>query len=106
MGITPYIPGLSIIKQKSVYRSFYFALSAPVLHIPENKDIKEDIKSPSVLDMLPSTSDSIVLEQPSQEFKLAPTPAQLGKAPLQRRQSMGKFESVSALNIYIWLVWP
>lgn len=24
------------------------------------------------------------------EFKLAPTPAQLGKAPLQRRQSMGK----------------
>lgn len=29
-------------------------------------------------------------EEPNKEFKLAPTPAQLGKAPLQRRQSMGK----------------
>lgn len=33
------------------------------------------------------------------EFKLAPTPAQLGKAPLQRRQSMGK------LIIYLKVQW-
>lgn len=30
-------------------------------------------------------------EELDKEFKLAPTPAQLGKAPLQRRQSMGKY---------------
>ncbi|CAH1158712.1 unnamed protein product [Phyllotreta striolata] len=71
-------------------------ISAPVLHIPECKDIKEDAKSPSVLDMLPSASDSIMLEQPNTEFKLAPTPAQLGKAPLQRRQSMATFVPTSS----------
>lgn len=30
-------------------------------------------------------------EQHSATFVLAPTPAQLGKAPLQRRQSMGNY---------------
>lgn len=30
------------------------------------------------------------IEEERQTFILAPTPAQLGKAPLQRRQSMGE----------------
>lgn len=57
-----------------------------------------EIKSPpsttistSVSDMLPPISDILFSEPKNQEFKLAPTPAQLGKAPLQRRQSMGKY---------------
>lgn len=58
------------------------------------KDVKteKEIKSPIVTDMLPPSSGHIESQPESQnhEFKLAPTPAQLGKAPLQRRQSMGK----------------
>lgn len=35
-------------------------------------------------------NSDIINSEADKEFKLAPTPAQLGKAPLQRRQSMGK----------------
>lgn len=35
--------------------------------------------------------DTVSVAEPDKQFKLAPTPAQLGKAPLQRRQSMGKY---------------
>ncbi|XP_057651023.1 putative transcription factor capicua isoform X5 [Diorhabda carinulata] len=70
--------------------------SGAVLHIPETNDnnIKEDIKSPT-LEMIPPVSESL-LDKPNQEFKLAPTPAQLGKAPLQRRQSMAAFVSTNS----------
>lgn len=75
----------------------------------EMKDVKaeKDIKSPTTTDMLPPSSTHIEThsEPQSHEFKLAPTPAQLGKAPLQRRQSMGKsclysvwFESNTAVS--------
>ncbi|KRT79820.1 hypothetical protein AMK59_7148 [Oryctes borbonicus] len=48
------------------------------------------IKSPSELPSSPhgNNSDSSSSTEIKKEFKLAPTPAQLGKAPLQRRQSM------------------
>lgn len=36
-----------------------------------------------------TVSETSLLSECKKEFKLAPTPAQLGKAPLQRRQSMG-----------------
>lgn len=66
-----------------------------VFHTEKDIKIDKEIKSPSALppvsaaasEMLPPISD--ILDE-NQEFKLAPTPAQLGKAPLQRRQSMGK----------------
>lgn len=49
------------------------------------------IKSPSEVPSSPhgNNSDSSSSTEIKREFKLAPTPAQLGKAPLQRRQSMG-----------------
>ncbi|XP_056645584.1 putative transcription factor capicua isoform X2 [Diorhabda sublineata] len=74
----------------------YFNNTGAVLHIPETNDnnIKEDIKSPT-LEMIPPVSESL-LDKPNQEFKLAPTPAQLGKAPLQRRQSMAAFVSTNS----------
>lgn len=58
----------------------------------ENKDINS-MKSPQNVPPSPhavatSESNSGTLQE-DKEFKLAPTPAQLGKAPLQRRQSMG-----------------
>ncbi|XP_018578847.1 putative transcription factor capicua isoform X2 [Anoplophora glabripennis] len=63
----------------------------------EMKDVKseKEIKSPIGTDMLPPSSSHIEsqTEQQNHEFKLAPTPAQLGKAPLQRRQSMAVFGS-------------
>lgn len=37
-----------------------------------------------------NNSDSSAVSDVNKEFKLAPTPAQLGKAPLQRRQSLGE----------------
>ncbi|GJQ67993.1 hypothetical protein Trydic_g10649 [Trypoxylus dichotomus] len=48
------------------------------------------IKSPSEVPSSPhgNNSDSSSSTEIKREFKLAPTPAQLGKAPLQRRQSM------------------
>ncbi|KAJ8982812.1 hypothetical protein NQ317_010433 [Molorchus minor] len=51
-----------------------------------------EIQSPVMADMRPSSVHSEPQPEPAnQEFKLAPTPAQLGKAPLQRRQSMAIF---------------
>lgn len=56
---------------------------------------EKEIKSPIAADMLPPSSGHMEsqTELQNHEFKLAPTPAQLGKAPLQRRQSMGKIFS-------------
>lgn len=48
--------------------------------------------------MLPPISDILQNEAQNQEFKLAPTPAQLGMAPLQRRQSMGMEFSTKISN--------
>lgn len=57
----------------------------------EMKQNEKVIKSPSEVPQSPrlSNSESIIIQETDKEFKLAPTPAQLGKAPLQRRQSMG-----------------
>ncbi|CAH0562237.1 unnamed protein product [Brassicogethes aeneus] len=56
-----------------------------IFHLDNNKEIKleKDETEP------PKATDNQQTE--SQEFKLAPTPAQLGKAPLQRRQSSAVF---------------
>lgn len=54
----------------------------------ENKDRKSPLNVPQS-PQHPISGDLNSSED--KEFKLAPTPAQLGKAPLQRRQSMGKF---------------
>lgn len=54
---------------------------------PENEMAEKNVKSPVVeLAFL-----AVPEHEQGSEFKLAPTPAQLGKAPLQRRQSMGMF---------------
>lgn len=64
--------------------------------VKEESEMKSNdkllINSPSEVPV-PShvtTSDIISIIEPDKQFKLAPTPAQLGRAPLQRRQSMGK----------------
>jgi hypothetical protein len=60
----------------------------------ENKDGKctdKDLKT-SIADTHNNNSD-LLPDGIKKEFKLAPTPAQLGKAPLQRRQSMALFPS-------------
>lgn len=62
----------------------------------ENKD-RNTIKSPVNVPPSPHAVPNVNSDtntgalQEDKEFKLAPTPAQLGKAPLQRRQSMGSF---------------
>nr|XP_023026346.1 putative transcription factor capicua [Leptinotarsa decemlineata] len=57
-----------------------------VLHVSEGKE--KDISFSTPTAMMPPSSEPLLLsDQPVHEFKLAPTPAQLGKAPLQRRQS-------------------
>lgn len=62
----------------------------------ENKD-RAGMKSPANMPQSPHATADVANDVPSgtlqedKEFKLAPTPAQLGKAPLQRRQSMGKW---------------
>lgn len=40
-------------------------------------------------------------EETRQTFVLAPTPAQLGRAPLQRRQSKGEMYVTSQLIMYM-----
>lgn len=45
---------------------------------------------PATSDTLASSSSKQTEAEKGKVFVLAPTPAQLGKAPLQRRQSMGK----------------
>lgn len=80
----------------------------------ENMKIKEEPESPTVRSHLPVTpksneaqsneNEGMIVEVCGEEgtttyseaneakkFILAPTPAQLGKAPLQRRQNSGKF---------------
>lgn len=43
-------------------------------------------------------------EEPEhKKFILAPTPAQLGRAPLQRRQKMGGGKSIFFLNFILFL---
>lgn len=64
----------------------------------ENKD-RNTVKSPVNVPPSPHAVPNVNINsdtntgalQEDKEFKLAPTPAQLGKAPLQRRQSMGLF---------------
>lgn len=48
-------------------------------------------KSPLNVPQSPHADLSSGTLQEDKEFKLAPTPAQLGKAPLQRRQSLGTY---------------
>jgi hypothetical protein len=70
-------------------RVFFFSLG--VFIKLENKDGKctdKDLKT-SIADTHNNNSD-LLPDGIKKEFKLAPTPAQLGKAPLQRRQSMGR----------------
>lgn len=57
----------------------------------EPKPNEKVIKSPSEVPASPrlNNSENVLSQETDKEFKLAPTPAQLGKAPLQRRQSMG-----------------
>lgn len=61
----------------------------------ENKDRNNFVTSPPNVPPSPHAVPNVSSDQNSaalqedKEFKLAPTPAQLGKAPLQRRQSMG-----------------
>lgn len=52
--------------------------------------------------MLPPISDILQNEAQNQEFKLAPTPAQLGMAPLQRRQSMGMEFSTKLISVSVY----
>lgn len=72
----------------------------------ENKD-RNSVKSPLNVPPSPHTAVSNEISsgalQEDKEFKLAPTPAQLGKAPLQRRQSMGKLIVKRFLNLCIYL---
>ncbi|XP_044764717.1 putative transcription factor capicua isoform X2 [Coccinella septempunctata] len=42
-----------------------------------------------------NNSEPSAVSEGNKEFKLAPTPAQLGKAPLQRRQSLAVFSNVN-----------
>lgn len=52
---------------------------------------KQIINSPLEVPVPLHISDTVSIIEPNKQFKLAPTPAQLGRAPLQRRQSMGNF---------------
>lgn len=54
----------------------------------------------------PSAADA-GYDEPEPVFVLAPTPAQLGRAPLQRRQNMGMF-FVRAISCskYVQMTWP
>lgn len=70
---------------------YYVFVVSGVSYI-DNKELKADLDiKPTSTDMLPPLSEPLSLNEPQNHaFKLAPTPAQLGKAPLQRRLSMGK----------------
>ncbi|XP_031336738.1 putative transcription factor capicua isoform X2 [Photinus pyralis] len=55
--------------------------------------------SPIEVPILPHTTGEIVTAaEPDKQFKLAPTPAQLGRAPLQRRQSMAVGNATSNVS--------
>ncbi|KAK4871834.1 hypothetical protein RN001_015958 [Aquatica leii] len=64
------------------------------ISVKEENDInlndKLILNSPIEVPIVPhlNTTDSANTLEPDKQFKLAPTPAQLGRAPLQRRQSM------------------
>lgn len=64
-------------------------LIAAILVKMENKDRKSPVNVPPSPHAVSNDANSGALQE-DKEFKLAPTPAQLGKAPLQRRQSMGR----------------
>ncbi|XP_028141757.1 putative transcription factor capicua isoform X1 [Diabrotica virgifera virgifera] len=72
-------------------KNSYCNNTGTLLHITEANDHREDNNKSPVLEMFPPNSETFMLDQTNQEFKLAPTPAQLGKAPLQRRQTMAAF---------------
>lgn len=48
-----------------------------------------------------SHSENILSQEADKEFKLAPTPAQLGKAPLQRRQMGNIYLMIKYQFIYL-----
>lgn len=55
------------------------------------------LKSPSEVPQSPriTIAETVTSQESEKEFKLAPTPAQLGKAPLQRRQStLGEYKGI------------
>nr|CAI5864012.1 unnamed protein product [Callosobruchus analis] len=62
-----------------------------VFNSEKDGNSEKEMKSPAISEIRPPSRDSLGMEPQNHEFKLAPTPAQLGKAPLQRRQSMAIF---------------
>lgn len=64
-----------------------------------NSEEKSEQKSPNeIIQQSPrlNSSESVAASvEENKEFKLAPTPAQLGKAPLQRRQSLAIYTTVN-----------
>ncbi|KAJ8923865.1 hypothetical protein NQ315_010447 [Exocentrus adspersus] len=80
-------------QQTIVTTSRTYSSSSGIAPHSEIKDTKSEkgMKSPNPSDMLPPLGHDQQSESQSHEFKLAPTPAQLGKAPLQRRQSLAIF---------------
>lgn len=60
----------------------------PRAQSPVRADSYSVIESPASVSATP-LSDQVAEE--NQTFVLAPTPAQLGRAPLQRRQSLGLY---------------
>lgn len=55
--------------------------------VESGREIEQSLSTPNDSTFSSGASSS---QENNQMFVLAPTPAQLGKAPLQRRQSMGK----------------
>lgn len=72
----------------------------------ETKQNDKLMKSPSEVPASPriTHSENILNQESDKEFKLAPTPAQLGKAPLQRRQ-MGMFTINSFIYHYYYIIY-
>ncbi|XP_022914927.2 protein capicua homolog isoform X2 [Onthophagus taurus] len=72
-------------------------------HQKDTKSNTKVIKSPELIPSSPhlnnpeTTPRHPVMAEHKEEFKLAPTPAQLGQAPLQRRQSMAVATSSSSM---------
>ena len=81
--------------------SYSAQITTQYLRVKQESGGEEDSnQGPSENNNIPPTDDS---ENQNQAFILAPTPAQLGKAPLQRRQSQGGENIFILNNIYIYL---
>lgn len=90
------------------------SFDSPMAHPQNIMKIKEEPESPTVRNNLPATPKSNEAQNESEmnehnegdsyeasenkKFILAPTPAQLGKAPLQRRQNQSRH--IYSIRIY------